>query len=456
MVAGSSLDMYLADLSSDRLGSLLTPAQERRLARKSRAGCRRSRNRLAEKNLRLVVSVAKKYRGVSPALKLEDLIQEGNLGLLTAIDKFDPEKGYRISTYATWWIRQAIQRAIQDKGRSIRLPVHLQESIRKAHRTRETLSGQLGRLPEITEVAEALSWSPEKVVLYLDGLQDAVSLNQPLSKSATSVTSGPGKATERQDLVAGDRNAPEASEAVSDSQNPEVAALALDLGEDLLKTLYKLLGNLQERERRVLELRYGLSGSGAGSSRASSSEAEPLTYKELADELGVSRERARQIELSALKRLGRLYRGNREYGEYGRTHTPQREAHHQIGATPRGNGSHGDNGSESTRYGVPPRTSLRSTLEVPAGTRWTNGPCQRCGTRAMLPVVPVVPVGPTDFEDPGGTNRSSDTNGRTNGYGCCARCRASWPVDVLPESSSDHGIPAIHGIDHTIGLRTAG
>src|SRR5215217_5013618 len=140
----------------DRIGKgkLLTPLQERELSRRAKAGDGRARQKLIEKNLRLVVSVAKKYRGYG--LHFEDLIQEGNIGLMKAVEKFDPDKGYRFSTYATWWIRQAIQRALADKGRTIWVPVHMGEKIRKMARTYNELSAELEREPSDEEIAQRL------------------------------------------------------------------------------------------------------------------------------------------------------------------------------------------------------------------------------------------------------------------------------------------------------------
>jgi RNA polymerase primary sigma factor len=147
----------------DRIGKgkLLTPRQERELSRRAKSGDERARQWLIEKNLRLVVSVAKKYRGYG--LPFEDLIQEGNIGLMKAVDKFDPEKGFRFSTYVTWWIRQAIGRAVSDKSRTIRLPVHMGEKVRKVDRVIGELSAELGREPTEGELVERLDWTVEQV-----------------------------------------------------------------------------------------------------------------------------------------------------------------------------------------------------------------------------------------------------------------------------------------------------
>src|SRR5215216_4561660 len=167
---------YLSRIARDEL---LTPEEEIGLSRQAKGGDRRARTRLIEKNLRLVVSVAKRYRGYG--LPFEDLIQEGNIGLMKAVEKFDPEMGFRFSTYATWWIKQAIGRAINDKGRAIRLPVHAGEKARKVVRTRNELSARLGREPTDEEVAERLGRTDVQVNAAIELLSDAASLNRPVS-----------------------------------------------------------------------------------------------------------------------------------------------------------------------------------------------------------------------------------------------------------------------------------
>ena len=163
-------------------GGLLTHREEVELSRRARAGDERARHRLVEKNLRLGVSVAKRYRGMG--LPFEDLIQEGNVGLMTAVQKFDPEKGYRFSTYATWWVRQAVQRSVADKGRTIRVPVHMGEKIRKMSRAYGDLFSRLGREPTEEEVAKRLGWDVEGVRLARDAMPDVTSLNQSLTPEA--------------------------------------------------------------------------------------------------------------------------------------------------------------------------------------------------------------------------------------------------------------------------------
>ena len=163
-------------------GELLTHAEEIDLSKRAKAGDKRACQMLVEKNLRLVVSVAKKYRGMG--LPFEDLIQEGNIGLMRAVEKFDPERGFRFSTYATWWIRQAVQRAVSDKGRTIRVPVHMGDKIRKMARTYNGLLAELEREPTDEEVAGALGWTVEEVRDVKGAMPDATSLDRPLSSDA--------------------------------------------------------------------------------------------------------------------------------------------------------------------------------------------------------------------------------------------------------------------------------
>src|ERR671911_2230131 len=172
---------YLARIGK---GKLLTHQEEIDLSKRAKKGDKAARERLIEKNLRLVVSIAKKSRG--RGLPFEDLIQEGSIGLMKAVGRFDPDRGYRFSTYATWWIRQAVQRAVAEKGRTIRVPVHMGEKIRKMARTYNELSAEFERDPTDEEVAERLEWTIGEVRDVKDAMPDAMSLNQPLSSEAHS------------------------------------------------------------------------------------------------------------------------------------------------------------------------------------------------------------------------------------------------------------------------------
>ena len=248
----------------DRIGKeqLLTHREEKELSRRAKTGDGRARKKLFEKNLRLVVSVAKRYR--SYGLPFEDLIQEGNIGLIRAVDKFDPEKGYRFSTYATWWIKQAVGRAVADKGRTIRLPVHMGEKMRKIGRVTGDLSAELGRGPTEEEVVERLGWTAEQVRDVTGTVPDATSLSRSVSREDGS--------SRLEDFIV-DETLCDVPDAVIEEM--EAAWLR------------EAIGRLPQKTRYVLVRRYGLD------------DRDPPTLADLAAELKLSRERVRQLQREA-------------------------------------------------------------------------------------------------------------------------------------------------------------
>ncbi len=270
---GETPELLAKYLSHIGQGKLLTHQEEINLSKRAKAGDGKARQRLIEKNLRLVVSVAKKYRGYG--LPFEDLIQEGNIGLMKAVEKYDPERGFRFSTYATWWIRQAVQRAVADKGRTIRVPVHMTEKIRKMARTYNELSAELEREPTDEEVAERLGWTADEVRDVKDAMPDAGSLNQPLSSEVGSSELG---------------------ELVEDEQASDAPGEVMREMET--QGLQAAIEALPERHRHVLVRRYGLN------------DQKPATLAQLSDELKVSRERIRQLQREAERML--------RSGRYGR------------------------------------------------------------------------------------------------------------------------------------------
>ncbi len=257
-----SVRMYLKE--SGKV-PLLNADQEQELAKKMLEGDEDAKNTLIESNLRLVVSIAKKY--MNRGLSLLDLIQEGNIGLIKAVDKFDYQMGFKFSTYATWWIRQAISRAIADQARTIRIPVHMVETINKLNRVDRQLIQELGREPDTKELAERMGMSEEKIREIQKISQDPVSIDKPVGEEEDS---------HLVDFIASDETA----------SPDEVVARQL-LKEELLETL----DTLSEREAKVLRRRFGLD------------DGRQRTLEEVGKEFGVTRERIRQIEAKAIRKL---------------------------------------------------------------------------------------------------------------------------------------------------------
>jgi RNA polymerase primary sigma factor len=259
--------MYLKEIGKVRL---LSAYEEVNLARRIEAGDQEAKRMLVEANLRLVVSIAKKY--VGRGMLFLDLIQEGNLGLIRAVEKFDYKKGYKFSTYATWWIRQAITRAIADQARTIRIPVHMVETINKLIRVQRQLLQKLGREPTPEEIAKKMKFSSDKVREIMKISQEPVSLETPIG--------------EEEDSHLGDFIEDSEVEAPSDA-----ASFTM-----LQEQLQEVLNTLNDRERKVIQLRFGLQ------------DGHPRTLEEVGREFGVTRERIRQIES---KTLGKLRHPNR-------------------------------------------------------------------------------------------------------------------------------------------------
>jgi len=259
-----ALQLFLRDAGRH---PLLTAAQEVELAKRIERGDGPAKQTMIQSNLRLVVSIAKNYR--NQGLPFLDLIQEGTLGLIRAVEKFDWRRGYKFSTYATWWIRQAVARALADKARTIRMPVHIVERMQKLNRAERTLWTQLGREPTLEEIAEEANLPIAQAHEVKAAARASTSLDQPVGDTEDAVFG---------DFVAGDGPLPD--------EQVEVSLRCQALAE--------ALAALSERERKVLILRYGLD------------DAEPKTLEEIGRRLGLTRERVRQIETEALKRLARL------------------------------------------------------------------------------------------------------------------------------------------------------
>ena len=270
-----SIQMYLKEIGQY---SLISASNEKELARRIQAGDNEAKNLLARANLRLVVSIAKKYVGRSPDLTLLDLIQEGNLGLFKAVDKFDWTKGYKFSTYATWWIRQAITRALADQSRTIRVPVHMVETIAKYKQVVRRLTQDLGRDPLPEEIATEMGLDVEKIYNIEKIDQDVVSLESPVGDD-----SDDGKST-LGDFISDDK-------ILSPDQESSHRILRDQVNE--------ILDDLSEKEKRILEMRHGLN------------DGITHTLEEVGKEFGVTRERIRQIEAKAHEKIRQHEKINR-------------------------------------------------------------------------------------------------------------------------------------------------
>jgi RNA polymerase primary sigma factor len=274
-IADDSVRLYLREIGKI---PLLTAEEELALAQRVVSGDKNAKDQMAEANMRLVVSIAKRY--VGRGLDLLDLIQEGNTGLLRAVEKFDPDRGFKFSTYATWWIRQAITRAIADQARTIRIPVHMVETINKLLRTQRRLTQELNREPTNEEIAAAMEMDVDKVEHIMKIKQDISSLDASVRD-------------DEEDSVLGDFIEDE------DAKTPTESA-----SEQLLKEQVKqILGSLTEREQKILKLRFGLE------------DGKSHTLEEVGQEFSVTRERIRQIEAKALAKL-RKHKDTRRLHEY--------------------------------------------------------------------------------------------------------------------------------------------
>ncbi|MBQ6147886.1 RNA polymerase sigma factor RpoD [Candidatus Saccharibacteria bacterium] len=275
--ADDSVRLYLREIGKI---PLLTQDEEQELAKKIVEGDKKAKDKMVEANMRLVVSIAKRYSG--RGLDFLDLIQEGNTGLLRAVDKFDPEKGFKFSTYATWWIRQAITRAIADQARTIRIPVHMVETINKVLRTTRKLTQELNREPSIEEIAKELDMETEKVEYVMRIKQDIASLDASVGRDGDDEDSVLGDFVEDEERV-----------------SPEDSAATQILKEQLAS----IIATLSDREQKIIKMRFGIGGE------------RPHTLEEVGVEFSVTRERIRQIEAKALSKL-RKHKDTKKLHEY--------------------------------------------------------------------------------------------------------------------------------------------
>jgi RNA polymerase primary sigma factor len=265
------LKLYVRQIGD---GRLLTPAEERELARRKDLGDEAAKQRLIECNLRLVMSITRNY--TKAGVPLLDLIQEGNMGLIRAVEKFDYKLGFKLSTYATWWIRQAVTRALADQGRTIRLPVHVAEQVRRAMRSRRQLAQKLNRDPSIEEIAKDSGFPIERVRELFDLVEDPISLETPVGDGESMVA----------DLI----------EDVT-SESPDAASNVLARSQELGAALERL----NPRMKHVVLRRFGLDGQ------------PPQTLEEVGNDLGITRERVRQLETRALRELRMVAPGLQVY-----------------------------------------------------------------------------------------------------------------------------------------------
>lgn len=275
--ADDSVRLYLREIGKI---PLLSNEEEVDLAYRIVKGEKKAKDKMVEANMRLVVSIAKRYSG--RGLDFLDLIQEGNTGLLRAVEKFDPDKGFKFSTYATWWIRQAITRAIADQARTIRIPVHMVETINKVLRATRKLTNELNREPTVEEIAKEMGMEPEKVDYVMKIKQDIASLDATVGRDGDDEDSVLGDFIEDEGRV-----------------SPEDAAAAQMLKEQIAE----ILSSLSEREQKVVKLRFGIGGG------------RPHTLEEVGVEFSVTRERIRQIEAKALSKL-RKHKDTKKLHEY--------------------------------------------------------------------------------------------------------------------------------------------